>query len=170
MIGDSIAKSYFPYVDKELRPRFTCGRLATSKCVGDPGLLQEFQLAFADNEFQIIHFNNGMHGWDYGEAEYEAGLEETMGWLVQRNPHARLIWAHTTPVRKGEGFAQFDQRTERVKERNRIANQLLKQFSFERNDLYCLVVERPDWSSDGVHFTQEGQQALAMQVIQAIVA
>lgn len=169
MIGDSITKSYFSYVDRTLKERYCCGRLATSKCVGDPGLLKEFDIAFCDNEFDIIHFNNGMHGWDYTEVQYAAGLEEALDWLIATAPSARLIWAHTTPKRKGEGFVEFDEEiTDRVRERNRIATQLAEERQLEINDLFSVVVDRPDWFTDGVHFTPEGQVELGKKVVCSI--
>lgn len=169
LIGDSITKSYFPFVDNSLKNRYCCGRLTTSKCVGDPGLLKELDIAFCDNQFDVIHFNNGMHGWDYTEEQYAAGLEETLDWIIQAAPNARLIWAHTTPRRRGEGFAEFDNEiTGRVKERNRIAALLSEERKLEINDLFSVVAYRPELFSDGVHFTPEGQSELGQVVVRII--
>jgi len=169
LIGDSITKSYFQYVDKELKGKYCCGQLATSKCVGDPGLLKEFEIAFCDNDFDIIHFNNGMHGWDYTEEQYAEGLKEAFERILRYSPGARLIWAHTTPKRKGEGFLEFnDEITQRVKKRNLIATSLAKELQLEINDLFSLVVDRPEWFCDGVHFNQDGVKALGKQVVNII--
>jgi hypothetical protein len=169
MIGDSITKSYFKFVDKTLKGRFSCGQLATSKCVGDPALLKEFDMVFCDNAFHIIHFNNGMHGWDYTEEQYARGLKETFDWLLKHSPKSRLIWAHTTPVRKGEKFFEINvETTNRVMERNRIATRLATERNLPINDLFALVLDHPEWFSDGVHFHPEGQEALARQVIDII--
>ena len=171
MIGDSITKSYFRQVDRSLKGKYCCGQLATSKCVGDPGIDKELEIAFCDNDFDIVHFNNGMHGWDYTETQYENGLEESMDWLLKKAPKAKLIWAHTTPVRKGEGFLEFnEERTDRVRERNVIATKLSKARGLEINDLFSVVVYRPEWFVDGVHFNEGGVNALAEQVTQMIQA
>jgi len=169
MIGDSITKSYFHYVDKNLKDRFCCGQLATSKCVGDPRLLKEFDLAFSEGDFDVIHFNNGMHGWEYTEEQYSSGLEEAMDWLIKTAPNARIIWAHTTPKRQGEGFIELSQEiTERVRVRNRIATQLADERGIDINDLFSVVVDRPDLFSDGVHFTPEGRESLGKKVVDMI--
>ena len=34
-VGDSIARSYFPHVEEELRGIFLCARMTTSTCVAD---------------------------------------------------------------------------------------------------------------------------------------
>ena len=36
LVGDSIAQSYFDGVEKALKDRFLCARLATSKSICDP--------------------------------------------------------------------------------------------------------------------------------------
>jgi|SaaInlStandDraft_1057018.scaffolds.fasta_scaffold05801_4 hypothetical protein len=169
MIGDSITKSYFHYVDKALKGRFCCGQLATSKCVGDPRLIKEFELAFCEGDFEVIHFNNGMHGWDYTEKQYADGLAESFDWLIKTAPKARLIWAQTTPKREGEGWLQFNEEiTERVRVRNRTATSLVEERGLEINDLFSVVVDRPDYFIDGVHFTPEGREALGKKVVEVI--
>src|SRR5215813_11688530 len=72
LIGDSIARDYYPEVEKRLAGKAFVARLATSRFVADPVLLKEIELVLNQAKFDVIHFNNGMHGWQHSEAEYEA--------------------------------------------------------------------------------------------------
>ena len=67
LIGNSITRQYYPEVEKQLEEKAFVARLSTSKSLGDPGLLQEIALALGYHQFDVVHFNNGMHGWEYSE-------------------------------------------------------------------------------------------------------
>src|SRR5258707_7595727 len=70
LIGDSITRGYYPEVEKRLTGKAFVARLATSRFVADPVLLKEIALVLDQANFDVIHFNNGMHGWQHSEAEY----------------------------------------------------------------------------------------------------
>src|SRR3989442_8419187 len=70
LIGDSIARDYYAEVEKRLTGKAFVARLATSRFVADPVLLKEIELVLDETKFDVIHFNNGMHGWQHRDAEY----------------------------------------------------------------------------------------------------
>src|SRR5437868_14877310 len=70
LIGDSITRAYYPEVEKRLTGKAFVARLATSRFVADPVLLKEIALVLDGTRFDVIHFNNGMHGWQHSEGEY----------------------------------------------------------------------------------------------------
>src|SRR5688572_20655360 len=70
LIGDSIARDYYPEVEKRLAGKAFVGRLATSRFVADPVLLKEIESVLSGAKFDVILFNNGMHGWQHSEMEY----------------------------------------------------------------------------------------------------
>ena len=170
LIGDSIARSYYPHVQKELGGRYACARIASSKCVADRMYSRELELVLEEYEFSHIHFNNGLHGWDYDESSYAKSLAGTFDMLAEHCETRSLIWGSTTPVwAKGEAKT-LDARTERVRERNRIAAGLASARNIVVNDLFSKVVGRPElFSADGVHFLEAGQIALGMYVADAIL-
>lgn len=47
LIGDSITRGYGPQVEADLKGKAYVGRMATSKSLGDPALLEEVALAGA---------------------------------------------------------------------------------------------------------------------------
>src|SRR4051794_8227964 len=70
LIGDSIARDYYPAVEKGLSGKAFVGRLTTSRFVADPVLLKEITAVLDGTKFDLVVFNNGMHGWQHSEEEY----------------------------------------------------------------------------------------------------
>src|SRR2546428_10337357 len=67
LIGDSITRDYYPDVEKHLAGKAYVARLATSRFLTDPVLAKEIALVLEGTKFDVIHFNNGMHGWQHSE-------------------------------------------------------------------------------------------------------
>jgi hypothetical protein len=169
LIGDSITGGYFSDVEKRLAGKAYCARLTTSKCVSDPSFSDEVHLLLKHYKFAVIHFNNGLHGWGYSEDQYQDGLLKFLATVKENAGDAKVIWATTTPVRERSDLKQFGDRTERVKARNKIAAEIMKERDIPINDLYGLVEQHPDWhSTDGVHFNGQGKQAQAKQVAESV--
>lgn len=166
LIGNSITRLYFKEVEQQLKGKAVVARISTSKSLGDPGLLQEVELVMGYQHFNVVHFNNGMHGWSYTEDEYSKSFPELVRIIRKHAPDAKLIWASTTPVRSGEGMKKFDARNERVLERNRIVSDLLMYENVQMNDLYSLMVNNTVFynGNDGIHPTLIGVQVMANQV------
>ena len=76
LLGDSIARNYFPQVVKDLNGIANVYLMAVSTSVGDPRLPHQIaEFAAMENvAFRVVHFNNGMHGWGYTEAQYKAAF------------------------------------------------------------------------------------------------
>src|SRR5882672_11547700 len=96
LIGDSIARDYYPEVEKRLAGKAFVARLATSRFVADPVLLKEIESVLNGAKFDVIQFNNGMHGWQHSEAEYRQAFAKFVKTIRANAPKARLIWATTT--------------------------------------------------------------------------
>jgi hypothetical protein len=169
LIGDSITRGYFGEVEKHLAGKAYCARLTTSKCVSDPFFPDEVQLLLKQYPFAVIHFNNGLHGWGYSEEQYRDGLLRLMETFKKHGADAKLIWATTTPVRDRDNLQKVSERTERVKARNRIAAEIMKERGIPTNDLFGLVEQYPDWhSGDGVHFNGKGKLAQGVAVAESV--
>lgn len=106
--------------------------------------------------FRVVHFNNGMHGWAYREAQYKAGFAPFLSAvrsLVDKD--GALIWASTTPVRQDETGAATNSR---VDERNAIAFKVVKAVGIEVDDQHALMAQHRDLYLDSLHFNTEGAQ------------
>src|SRR6266404_3619851 len=56
LIGDSIAREYYPEVEKRLAGKAFVARLTTSRFVSDPVLSKEIELVLDQAKFDVIHF------------------------------------------------------------------------------------------------------------------
>jgi hypothetical protein len=169
LVGDSIAQSYFERVEKALAGRFLCARLTSSRCAGDPQLKRELAPLLDAFPFSWIHVNNGLHGWDYTEVDYAAGIADLFDFIAGRSPDSRLIWASTTPVWEGTPKA-LSPKTDRVRERNRLALRAAAERGLPFDNLFDALIGHPEWiSDDGVHVNAAGQEALAGQVVRSVL-
>jgi hypothetical protein len=171
LIGDSIARDYYPEVEKRLAGKAFVGRLATSRFVADPVLLKEIDLVLDSAKFDVIHFNNGMHGWQHSEAEYRKAFPKFIKTIQAHAPRARLIWATTTPLRDGKGVTwdtKVEYSDERIAARNALAAEVVAAQKIPTVDLNAAVRGHPEFHSDNVHFNGQGTQVLAAQVYAAV--
>jgi hypothetical protein len=171
LIGDSIARDYYPEVEKRLGGKAFVARLATSRFVADHVLLKEIELVLSEMQFDVILFNNGMHGWQHTEAEYENGLPKFIKTIRAHAPKARLIWATTTPLRDGKDVTydtKAEYSDERIATRNAIAAKIVAAQKIPTVDLNAAVRGHPELHSDNVHFNGQGVQILATQASDVI--
>ena len=76
LLGDSISRNYFPDVTRNLTGIANVYLMASSTSVGDPRIGPQIA-EFARMEkvrFRVVHFNNGMHGWNYTEVQYKSAF------------------------------------------------------------------------------------------------
>jgi lysophospholipase L1-like esterase len=170
LIGNSITRAYYPEVEKLLQGKAFVGRLCTSKSLGDPALLEEITLILKSDTFDIIHFNNGLHGWAYTEEEYKKSFPVWVETIRKVAPSAKLIWATSSPIRQGEGMLELENRTQRIIERNRIAAEYIAGQNIVTDDLFTLVIDHPEYyaGGDGTHLVPIGVTEMAKQVARII--
>jgi lysophospholipase L1-like esterase len=165
LIGDSITRGYYKTVEDKLKGKAVVCRLTTSKSLGDPALLDEVKLVLGQARFDVIHSNNGMHGWGYTEEEYAKAVPDLVAAIRKGAPGAKLVWANTTPVRVAGKVEQLDPKTDRVKARNKAAAEVMNKEKIPTNDLFALVADKPElFSNDGVHLNAKGSAAMGEQV------
>ena len=168
LIGDSITRDYYPGVEKRLDRKAYVARLATSRFASDPVLLQEIALVLDNTKFDIIHFNNGMHGWQHTEAEYQSAFPKLLETIRSHAPRAKLLWATTTPLKVSRPSTAAEASDERVAARNAIGLEVVKGKGIVVDDLNALVRGHPEYHSDNVHFNAEGIRLEATQVAACI--
>jgi lysophospholipase L1-like esterase len=171
LIGDSIARDYYPEVAKRLAGKAFVARLATSRFIADPVLLKEIELILDQAKFDVVHFNNGMHGWQHSEEEYQKAFPKLIKTIRANAPKAKLIWATTTPLRDGKGVTydtKAEYSDERIAARNAIASEIVAAENILNVDLNAAVRGQSDLHSDNVHFKSKGSGILATQVAAAI--
>jgi len=193
ILGDSISIGYTPYVQKTLkkeafvtRPLGPTGKFIN--CAGTNNGIKHINrwLNSQGGNWDVIHFNFGLHDLkrvhpktgknsnnpdDPHQAspeKYEKQLREIVGKLKQTG--AKLIFATTTPVPPGGVKPHRD--VNAPEQYNEIAKRIMQDNGVEINDLFTLAnsklkeIQRPV----NVHFTPEGSEILAGQVVKEIQA
>ncbi|MGB9415123.1 MAG: SGNH/GDSL hydrolase family protein [Acidobacteriaceae bacterium] len=168
LLGDSLSRNYFPQVTRDLAGMANVYLMASSTSVGDPRLphqIREFA-AMENVPFRIVHFNNGMHGWGYTEAQYKAAFPEflrTVRSLVGKNAGktSALIWANITPV---EPNAFNGASNSRIDARNAIARSFIDAAHIPIDDQNTLMLQHQNLHQDTVHFNTAGSNLMGDQV------
>jgi hypothetical protein len=170
--GDSITRGYYPAVAKDLAGVANVYLFATSASSGDPRLPGQLRDYFTmmGLKFAVIHFNNGMHGWGYTDAQFAAGLPGMIAALRDGAPQASLIWASITPVLHDStaGPATGGSSNARIDKRNQLAAAAMTKEGIITDDQHALMLAHQDTHNGDVHFTEAGSTIQAAQVAQSI--
>lgn len=157
-IGDSISCGTRGIINSKAQKNLFCDGFGTSKGLDNPYFAESVKLfARQVGRYDLVLFNNGLHGWHLSDKEeyaryYEGLLKELMDFFG-KTPFAIVL---TTDILESE------ERRARVKVRNEVAKEIAARYSLPVIDLYSKSFEveqlhRPD----GVHFTPEGNDILA---------
>ncbi|HEY3987672.1 MAG TPA: SGNH/GDSL hydrolase family protein [Acidobacteriaceae bacterium] len=168
LLGDSLSRNYFPEVTKDLAGVANVYLMASSISVGDPRLPREIRefVAMENVTFRVVHFNNGMHGWGYTEAQYKAAFPQflrSVRALVAGN--SDLVWATITPV---EPKAFNGATNDRVDARNAIAKSFIDAAHIPIDDQHALMSQHRDLYQDTVHFNTAGSKLMGDQAASTI--
>jgi hypothetical protein len=186
IIGDSISMGYTEPVKKKLegiaevtRPKENCQHTAHG--------LKRIDAWLGDGKWDVIHFNWGI--WDthmlddkgaivrdetnpksplhirHTPEQYRENLVKLLAALEKTN--ATLVWASTTPIMYRTG-KRFDD----IKTINAVAADLMKEHKIVIDDLYEYTLPHAkEWQiADKVHFNPVGNENLAKQVSESILA
>ncbi|MCR5019177.1 MAG: SGNH/GDSL hydrolase family protein [Bacteroidales bacterium] len=165
LIGDSYTRGYYERVVKALEGKAYVSRITNSRCLGDPLLVKEIKIVLKEQSFDVIHFNNGLHGWDYTEDEYAAAFPSVL--RVLKKSGASIIWANTTSL-----FApELVWKNPRIAERNARLLPLVQKEGIPVDDLASLFADHPEYfeGTDGMHPNAAGYDVLAASVVESIL-
>jgi acyl-CoA thioesterase-1 len=183
LIGDSISIGYTVPVRALLQGKANLHRPPTN-CGPTTRGLEQIDRWLGDDRWDVIHFNWGLHDLKYVPAtgdkltdpktpgsrpqvpreQYEANLRKLVARMQKTG--ATLIWAATTPVPPGaQGRIAGDEVAY-----NAIAEKIVREHHLATDDLYAFAKPRLKELQlpANVHFSKEGSQQLAAQVVQTI--
>ena len=134
-------------------------------------LPKQIALILRNYKFDVIHFNNGLHGKGYSEQEYARYFPQYVKTLQANDRGAKLIWTSSTPVRQGKDMAEFAPFTRRVVARNKIAAAYVRKAGIPIDDLYAAVLHHPEYylGVDGTHPNAKSRAAEARDVAASIL-
>ena len=158
LIGDSIVDGHGYLLFEMLKDKICIDYLATAKCVSDKDYMAELDYMLSLNNYAVIIFNNGLHGWDIDDTVYAENLHVALAYLMTKTE--LLIWRNSTPIRTIGDLSRFeDQRNPRVIKRNADAAKIANALGLPILDLYAPMAENPElFSEDAVHYTEEGRK------------
>lgn len=178
IIGNSISIGYTPYVQEALQGKCNVYRIPENG--GDTKkALAKLDLWLGDNDWDVIHFNFGLHDLKRlknnklniegevvnTEKVYASNLKKIVKKLKKASD-AKLVWATTSVVPEGaEGRIKGTEVTY-----NRIAEKIMKRNGISIDDQYALTSDHPDdQMKANVHFLEKGRKRQAKQVVKHIV-
>ena len=163
LLGDSISRNYFPQVTKDLEGIANVYLMASSTSVGDPRLPHQIaEFAKLENiNFRVVHFNNGMHGWGYTEAQFKASFPLLIAAArALAGKDGALVWANITPVKDDAAGGATNPR---IDARNAIALTTVLDENIPVDDQHSLMMKHLDLFKDSVHFNPEGANIMGDQ-------
>ncbi len=166
LIGDSISQGYYPFV-KELLPDYAIDFYQTSKGLDDSGLYSELEFIFSQYDYDLIHFNIGLHLHTVTTETYGDYLDGLCTKLSTYEKNAKLMFATTTPA----GYPYSDANNGSILSLNATAKNICAQKNIPIDDLFQLVKEKNLTKlseTDTLHFSQESYKILADQVAVSI--
>jgi hypothetical protein len=162
IIGDSHVERYYQVVAGKLNKKVYCCKFTTSRSLGDPALIAQLKALFFSYKFDVISFNNGLHGVDYSDDQYNSFIPVIYKLFKKSNPGFKLIWVNTTARRVGGNLNEFDQYNSGVINRNKLVEKFTRAKNIPLVDFYLPSVNHPEYyENDGIHFNKTGVEEQA---------
>jgi lysophospholipase L1-like esterase len=164
LIGDSVSRGYTLPARKVLAGKANVHR-APANCGPTATGLKNIEVWLGDGQWDLIHFNFGIHDRNTPIADYAQRLEK----LVERmkKTGAKLVWATTTPIPDDPAKKQS---AASIVERNEAAAELMKKYGVATDDLFAAIT--PNLAAmqipNDVHFKDKGNDFLGETVAKAI--
>jgi len=168
LIGDSIVVGHERLLYDIIKDEYCIDSFATAKCVSDVDYMRELDYMLAGRDYDLVIFNNGLHGFDINDEVYEENLEEVMTDLNKRVK--KLAWRTSTPIRDKEDLNKFNvEITPRVLRRNAFAAKVADNLNIPVLDLYTPMAEHVEYFSiDAIHYNEQGREIQAQMLAEFI--
>lgn len=165
LTGASNCRGYSFAVFRLLADVANVDRLSNSRGPTDPIMLKELDLVLADRPYAVVHVQNGTHARHLSASDYEAGMQHYVDEIRRLNPSAKVICATSTPIMQGGNVKAFDAANAMIVDRNDAIVRVAKRSGCEINDVYPMMLNRPEcFADDGIHFNETGYNELAAAV------
>jgi hypothetical protein len=162
LIGDSISRGYTIPVRRGLAGKANVHR-APENCGSTKRGLETLDVWLGDGNWDVIHFNFGIHDRNSPPAEYEERLDAIVERLKETG--AKLIWATSTPISPDTPNVKAGSSAKS----NEIAQKVMKRHDIPINDLYGYI--KPTLAEHQLpkncHFSQDGYEHLGKKVVEA---
>ncbi len=173
LIGDSILGGYMNEVIQRLEGKAYVDAWMHPYAQSE-GLNKALVEALDSNgPYDVVHFNMGLHGWQPGrikEGTYKPLTLSFINAIRQKLPHAKIIWASSTPVTVKGRPTELDAPINAIIiEHNRLAAEVMKEAGVPVNDFYNLLAPHLDMArGDQFHWKAEAYHMLAETVAKSV--
>ncbi|MEQ8855345.1 SGNH/GDSL hydrolase family protein [Gimesia sp.] len=165
LIGDSVSRGYTQAARNALKGKVNVHR-APANCGPTATGLKKLDVWLGDGNWDLIHFNFGIHDRRTNVDDYEKRLEEIVKRLKQTG--AKVVWASSTPI--PADWKEGPEMKAKLEEKNAIAAKVMERNGVEIDDLFTFItphlaeVQNPK----DVHFNGKGYDLLGKQVAKYI--
>ncbi|QDV18294.1 hypothetical protein Pan153_29510 [Gimesia panareensis] len=165
LIGDSVSRGYTQAARKALQGKANVHR-APANCGPTATGLKKLDVWLGDGNWDLIHFNFGIHDRRTKADDYEKRLEEIVKRLKKTG--AKVVWASSTPI--PADWKEGPEMKAKLEEKNAIAAKVMERNGVEIDDLFTFItphlseVQNPK----DVHFNGKGYDLLGKQVAEYI--
>ncbi len=167
LVGDSITHGYQEKVRALLQGVCYVDYIATSYAI-DAKMYQQLIYNFiTDSKYDLVHFNNGLHGIHISQRSYKSRLEKL---LAKVDKDVKIMLATTTIMYRAGNKRLDGAWMKRVRERNAVMEELSKEKNYAVDDLYAVSVSIPKEKryEDGAHYSEDGYAIFANAVAERI--
>jgi lysophospholipase L1-like esterase len=167
LVGDSIVAGHGARVYELLKDDLCVDFLATSKHITNNEFMSDLDFMLKKSNYELILFNNGLHGFDVADKYYKEALSDALTFLKTQTKC--LCWRNSTPI-LSKDLKDFNaERNPRVISRNSDAQKVADSLNLKSLDLYTPMAEdKTLFCQDAVHYTEEGQKTQAKMVAEFI--
>ncbi|TWU33227.1 SGNH/GDSL hydrolase family protein [Novipirellula artificiosorum] len=164
LIGDSVSRGYTQSVRMALAGKANVHR-APANCGPTSLAVRKLDVWLGDGDWDLIHFNFGIHDRNTPITEYGERLELLVERMKQTG--AELVWASTTPI---PDDPTKNQTAAAIVERNDVAAMLMRKHGVTIDDLFTAITPHlaEMQNLNDVHFNSDGYVFLGQQVARVI--
>jgi hypothetical protein len=156
LIGDSHVERYYGKVADKLAKHANCSKFTTSKSLGDPVFIKQLESVLSLCKFDIIIFNNGLHGADFTLKEY-SNYAQLAYERLKKNAQKSVILVNSTAMREASNVTAFASRNQQIIERNKFLLEFAQTNQAKLIDFYSATSNNIEYyTPDGVHFNEMG--------------
>ncbi|WP_339734071.1 SGNH/GDSL hydrolase family protein [uncultured Gimesia sp.] len=165
LVGDSVSRGYTQAARKALAGKANVHR-APANCGPTATALKKLDVWLGDGNWDLIHFNFGIHDRRTPAADYESRLEEIVKRLKKTG--AKLVWASSTPI--PADWKEGPQIKTLLEEKNVIAARVMKRNGVEIDDLFTFITPHlaETQNPKDVHFNGKGYEMLGKEVAKQV--
>lgn len=164
LVGDSITYHYQEGVRRRLEGKANVSYWVSSYCVTRPVYRRLLEICLDDSDYDVIHFNNGLHSLKTDCAAWQKALSETLRLIRMKQPHAHVILATSTPLTDPV-------RTAKVRDLNAACRMVASELQMSEDDLYAVAdpYDRGKYWQDTYHHVEELREVLSDRVADCIL-